>query len=149
MKQLSDNQAPGARSQTIGSDLSVGVPILDEQHQKILALIDELASYPHETIDSEPISEILPAIVDHILKHFDTEETFLRSTDIAKADLDRVIKEHSEIAEFLIQLQYRAISQKVMTAAELHEKLREAIISHLTASDSGMRKLTVVRDAYC
>lgn len=137
------DQGPEGGGNVTDTSLSVGVPMLDQQHRQILVLIGELANCPNDMVNSEKVGEILAMIVALLLKHFQLEEEFLKQTDIAQAEFDVFVREHNAIADFLIQLQYRAISEQVMKASDLHEILYTKLLSHLVNSDMAIRRLTL------
>ncbi len=57
--------------------LSVGVSEIDEQHQKLYAIIDELVKAQHAVLDKSAVLAIITQLVDYSDYHFRTEDNFM------------------------------------------------------------------------
>ncbi|MEJ2155357.1 MAG: bacteriohemerythrin [Desulfobacteraceae bacterium] len=58
-------------------DLSVGVSEIDEQHQKLYSIIDELIKAQKDVLDKKAILVILTQLVDYSDYHFRTEDNYM------------------------------------------------------------------------
>ena len=56
---------------------SVGVRALDDQHKKILSIINKLIENSHEAVDSELISNSLGEMGEYATQHFRLEEQMM------------------------------------------------------------------------
>ena len=80
-------------------NFSVGVPELDEQHQQIILMINQLVDYIHQEKDAKSIAFILDEMHSYIIEHFSTEERML--TKIKYKGLDEQKDSHNKfISEF-------------------------------------------------
>lgn len=59
------------------SSFSVGVARLDEQHKRIIGMINLMISAPDNTVKSETISETLTRMTQYAEEHFVTEEQLM------------------------------------------------------------------------
>lgn len=58
-------------------ELSVGVSEIDEQHQKLYAIIDELKQLQNKVLDKRALLGILTQLVDYSDYHFRTEDNYM------------------------------------------------------------------------
>lgn len=58
-------------------EFSVGVAEIDEQHQKLYAIIDELQNAHRKSLDYKAILAILSQLVDYSDYHFRTEDNYM------------------------------------------------------------------------
>ncbi len=58
-------------------ELSVGVNEIDEQHQKLYAIIDELVKAQSAVVDKSAVLAIITQLVDYSDYHFRTEDNYM------------------------------------------------------------------------
>jgi hemerythrin len=58
-------------------DLSVGVTRMDEQHKRLILMINRLLRQPDATTRSEPISDLINDMTGYARDHFQAEEEML------------------------------------------------------------------------
>jgi hemerythrin-like metal-binding protein len=70
-------------------DFSVGVVRLDEQHKRLIQMINRLIAKPQTTTESEMVSDLLSDMTNYAQKHFAAEEELSGSitTHISKNTL--------------------------------------------------------------
>ena len=71
---------------------SVGVSQMDEEHKRILAIINQMVEHPEASERSETISEILGHLTTYAYEHFEHEEKLLE--DHGYPDLNSQRVEH-------------------------------------------------------
>lgn len=59
------------------ASLSVGVTEIDEQHQRLFTIIDELSNAKRDSLDRASILAILGQLVDYSDYHFRTEDNYM------------------------------------------------------------------------
>ena len=59
-------------------DFSVGVVRLDEQHKRLIQMINRLIAKPQTTTKSEMVSDLLSDMTNYAQKHFAAEEELMR-----------------------------------------------------------------------
>ncbi len=71
-------------------EFSVGVAEFDQQHKKIIGLINQLIDNQHESVHSELISDTLAEMTEYTFQHFRDEEAYLKQHDYP------LLSEHTE-----------------------------------------------------
>ncbi len=148
--QVKDSPGTASLAEINWSDaFSVGVAELDEQHKKLIALINRLAAYARlgsaapaataaaHTSQREPagaVHELLSELFDYTRRHFKAEEEHMQS--IGYARLPAHVAEHAvfleKIAGFTI-----ASASGVVEAVKMHRYLLEWFTEHILAADMG------------
>jgi hemerythrin len=87
--------------------LQVNIDSIDNQHKKLLGLINELYDAIYEQKGGDVVSRVLTEVVDYTDYHFKTEEELFRKYAYAEASAH--VKEHEylrkEAREFLKKLE--------------------------------------------
>lgn len=83
--------------------LSIGVAEIDNQHRRLVALINEL----HDAIavgrDRETLAKVLDELMDYTFYHFDTEERLMRDHRYMERGLHE--NQHRELTKTAAELQ--------------------------------------------
>jgi hemerythrin-like metal-binding protein len=82
-------------------DLSVGIPVIDEEHQRILAMIQRLQAAGQDR-NRQVAQEVLLDLREYTVRHFKHEEALFRSADYPEAD--EHIAEHRNLTKKVDQL---------------------------------------------
>lgn len=85
---------------------SVGIPTLDQHHQHLATLINRLSEFGSGEGNSEPVDEILSALVQYAMYHFEHEEKLMASLDYPRLDKHRL--EHTQFFEVITETSYGA-----------------------------------------
>lgn len=80
-----------------GDEYSVGVPSLDEQHGKMVSLLNQLHDGMMTGTDKIALGGILQALITYTLMHFTYEEELLVRTGYPDCDAHQ--KEHAELIQ--------------------------------------------------
>jgi hemerythrin len=124
-------------SQTVWTEgMSVGVKVLDEDHKKVFALIDEL----HEAIVAGHKKEVLEAsigrLMDYSLTHLAREEAFFDESGYPGAAAHRL--QHQRMVLRVESLRARMETGPVsMLSLELRNFLQDWWQVHIMGSDQG------------
>jgi hemerythrin len=114
------------------SDLSVGVPEMDNQHRQLINMINDLM----DNIDSLGKDEILKAYTalgDFVVKHFKEEEEFMESIQYDGLATHKIIHERllNQLGDFAKQIEDGTLdSEKLFSFLELWLK------SHIMGIDA-------------
>jgi len=116
------------------SDMSVGVMVLDEDHKKLVGIINQL----HFGISAGHSREILEAVLDQLVDytkfHFAREEELFARTNYLDAPTHKL--EHDHFVRQIMDLQERANKAPVsMLNMELMGFLRHWLVAHIQGSD--------------
>jgi hemerythrin len=114
--------------------MSVGVTVLDEDHKKLIGIINQL----HFGIVAGHKREVLEAVLDHLVGyaryHFAHEEELLVKTGYLDTLAHKM--EHEKFMDRICSLQTRIKSAPVsMLDLELMSFLRNWLLTHIQGSD--------------
>ena len=114
--------------------MSVGVASLDDDHKKLIGIINEL----HDGIVAGHKKEILAAVLDQLVDytkfHFTKEEELFLKTKYLGASTHMM--EHASFVSRITNLQERLKSAPVaMLDLELMSYLRNWLLTHIQGSD--------------
>jgi hemerythrin-like metal-binding protein len=121
-------------------DLSVGIESIDEEHQRLLTLVQRLnASDPVSS--PKIVKEILTDLRDYTVRHFRHEETIFKGTDYPH--IDEHVSEHEAMIN---KVKLMSTDADNVHPGNLAELLDEWIVNHIQVRD---RELTsYVRKQY-
>ncbi|MGA2276192.1 MAG: bacteriohemerythrin [Terracidiphilus sp.] len=116
------------------SDLSVGVEVLDDDHKKLMGIINQL----HFGITSGHKKEVLASVLDELVEytkfHFAREEAFFLQTNYLASSSHKL--EHETFIKRISNLQTRFKNTPVaMLDLELMSFLRNWLVTHIQGSD--------------
>jgi len=60
------------------SDFSVGIPAIDEQHKRLVGMINTMIEARDASVDSEVVSEVLDEMTRYAVEHFASEEALMQ-----------------------------------------------------------------------
>jgi hemerythrin-like metal-binding protein len=113
--------------------ISVNNTKIDNQHKKLIDLINELSKNSNEGAKSKIVNETLSELLRYTLIHFSDEEEFMRKAKYPK--LDQHIKTHKtfshKIALFCLDVQ----NGKASVTKELLQFLVDWLIGHISSDD--------------
>ncbi len=119
---------------------SVGISMIDSQHQQLFDLINQLHTSMVEKKSSEVMSKTLNSLIDYTVKHFAAEEKLLNSHNYADLDKHKVV--HQSFTQKIRGLQDEFKSGKPVTI-ELMSFLQNWLVEHIKGTD--MRYATVLK----
>lgn len=103
-------------------DFSVGVDLLDEQHQRILSLINKIIGYSTQDIKEEVILDALNTMKSYADEHFRTEEWYL--LDHSYPDYEA----HAEQHKAYIKKTFSLFSENILGSDATPQKLKEYLL---------------------
>lgn len=110
--------------------LSVGIEGIDDQHRKLVGMINEAYEATFEPRDSAEAVRLLEAMRDYALEHFAAEEYLMKGIDYP--ELDSHCKEHQL---FVDQLLAFTADEEPVDAEEIFAFLREWLVTHIMGTD--------------
>jgi hemerythrin len=124
---------------------SVGVPALDNQHRRLLEIINELAHVVTTGGQSDIFFAALDALVRYAETHFSDEERILRETGYpALADQQQ---EHDRFVSHLVQTSEKLHLKKAKLPEETVDFLKTWYIEHILGKDQEYKPFLVARGA--
>jgi len=113
-------------------DLSVGVKASDDDHKRLIVLIDRLSEGMSRGEGKAIIGKILDELESYTRYHFAREEEFFERTGYPAVDHKR---EHRELVEKIVILQSRYRTGETALAIETLEILKQWLTVHIRGTD--------------
>jgi hemerythrin-like metal-binding protein len=112
---------------------SVGVKELDNQHKKLIELINELYDSMRAGHGKDVLKQILNDLLEYTKYHFDTEEKyFIKYNYYGKTEH---MKEHAELKEKVMDLKQKVDGGKAVISNEILQFLKNWLSTHIMESD--------------
>ena len=114
--------------------LSVGVPSLDDQHKKMVGLLNQLHDGMMAGKDKMVLGDVLKAFITSTAIHFKYEEDLLARVDYPEGPSHRA--EHAELTRQIqnIRREYETIGPSAMTIPVM-SFLKNWLTSHILGAD--------------
>ena len=113
-------------------DLDTGIPVIDNQHKRIVEYINRLHDAVTNDQDRATVQEILDEVVDYTLTHFAFEEEMLEIIEYTG------LRDHQQMHRAFsqrIQEHQRAFAGGDDIAGELAQTLRDWLFHHIREDD--------------
>lgn len=115
--------------------MSVGVCVLDEDHKKLIAMINELHADMLAGHSNDVVGGILRQLANYTVEHFQREETFFAETKYPGAAAHK--REHEKLkAQVMIEIQ-KFQAGTAGLGMETLNLLRDWLKHHIQESDKG------------
>jgi hemerythrin len=114
-------------------DLRVGIGTIDEQHLKLVTLINELHVAMLERREKAVMSRVFGELVEYTKTHFATEEALFQEHGYPAEDSHR--NEHRHLAQRVIDLKEDFDAGNTAVTLEVMRFLREWLTRHILESD--------------
>lgn len=113
----------------------LGIPEIDLQHKKLLALADDMYEIVNGDEDSLKVnlSKVLKSLTDYTVYHFTSEEEFMRKYGYPSADMHKSMHDNF-IAEVTKQIKSLNTATKA-EAERLYKFLASWVLNHIAKSD--------------
>lgn len=116
------------------SDLSVGVASLDDDHKRLVGIINQLHYGIKAGHDQAVLAAVLNELMDYTRFHFEREEDMLVKAGYVAATAHMM--EHERFIQQISKVQARLKSSPVASLdLELMDFLRDWLFSHILVSD--------------
>jgi hemerythrin len=119
--------------------MSVGVKVLDDDHKKLVGMVNELHDGILEGHRAEALGHVLDQLVSYTRIHFSREEAFFDRTKYAGAVEHK--KEHDDLIAKALELQKRyKEGASSMLSLETMSFLKSWLAHHIQGSDKSYTK---------
>ena len=117
--------------------LSVGVDMIDTDHKRLVAMVNELHDAVRAARGKEVLGKVLDGLVDYTKSHFGREEVEMKQFNYPKA-ADHM-REHAALAKQVLEVQakYKAGNSAVLSM-EVMAFLRDWLLKHIQGSDRAL-----------
>ncbi|MCC6587944.1 MAG: hemerythrin family protein [Bryobacterales bacterium] len=112
---------------------SVGIQHIDEEHKKLLDLLNELWRSMMEGKGRDHIGRTLEGLIQYTLTHFETEEVLMREHAYPGYEAHR--QQHEKLTAQVRTMQAQYLGGHGTSARELMLFMQGWIVRHIVASD--------------
>jgi hemerythrin-like metal-binding protein len=113
--------------------LSVNIESIDEQHKKIIGMINELHDYVKQGSNRECMDGALVRLSVYTVKHFIYEESLFKKHGYTFQNEHK--KEHDELAERVTDLHKKHTIQREAIGEDLLKFFKDMMCEHITTYD--------------
>ncbi len=114
-------------------DLSVGVDSVDEQHKKLVNMINALNASLTKGEESAVLSKIFDGLVAYVDKHFTDEEKLFTQAGWSGADAHK--EKHKDLVADVMEFKAKLDSGGDTIGIKLMQFLKEWLTNHIMKSD--------------
>lgn len=123
---------------TWGPSLAVGVKEIDDQHQVLVKLANELNDAMRDGKGKEALGKILTELVSYTRKHFATEERLMDQYKYAQSAVHK--QQHKELVQTVSGLVAKFEKGDAALTTEVMNFLREWLMKHILNTDKALAK---------
>jgi len=114
--------------------LSVGVKVIDDDHKKLVSMVNELYDGITAGHGKEALGKVLDELVNYTKFHFKREEDFFAKTGYPAAVAHK--KEHDDLTTQVLDVQAKYKSGAMATLSlEVMNFLKNWLVNHIQGSD--------------
>ncbi len=112
---------------------SVGVAEIDQQHQQLMALINELNDAMSQGKGRQAVGEILGKLISYTARHFSDEERLLSQHGYPEYEGHKA--KHAKMVDKVKALQKDVDSGKLTVSADVMKFLQDWLSKHIKGTD--------------
>jgi hemerythrin len=118
--------------------LSVGVAVLDNDHKKLVALVNELYDAMQAGHGKDKLGRVLGELINYTKEHFAREESFFARTGYPAAAPHK--EQHEDLTRQVIEVQQKYAAGNAATLSlDVMHFLRTWLVKHIQGSDQSYR----------
>ncbi|MBF0369385.1 MAG: hemerythrin family protein [Magnetococcales bacterium] len=118
--------------------LSVGIPEIDKDHQRLIDLLNDLIQSVAENKESEEMEIVLEELLSYTLWHFRHEERLMQTYEYDGFMEHK--NEHASLLEQAVNLQNKFKAEGEGITPEVLDFLKEWVTKHILGTDMQMAK---------
>jgi hemerythrin len=118
---------------TWNDSLSVKIESIDEQHKKLIEMINDFYDNVGKKSNDELISKLVKGMKNYTLMHFGTEERYMKQFDFPNFEQHK--KEHDAFISKVNDLEVKLKSGKAILSFEITNFLKDWIKNHIQEED--------------
>lgn len=113
----------------------IGVPSIDEQHRRLVDLINVIATAVTEKAALPDLRALFGQLTDYAVTHFNDEELVMNASGLPDTDKDAHRKEHQAFVQKASEIATQKALDQTAVAEQVLEFLTIWLISHILGSD--------------
>jgi hemerythrin-like metal-binding protein len=115
-------------------DLSVDIESIDNQHKKLIDLINQFYENIRLSSNKELIADLIAGMKSYTIFHFNAEEKLLKQYNYPDFEIHK--KEHENFLNKVNDLENRFRAGKLIISFEITDFLKKWIRNHIMETDS-------------
>ncbi len=112
---------------------SLNISLIDEQHKKLFEIINKAIIAEKHSKVAKDVLEILDEMTEYALKHFETEERYMKEFNFPEYQTHR--NEHIDFTNNTIDYKNRIVGGDFQIINEILEYLKQWLVNHIQVSD--------------
>lgn len=125
--------------------LSVKIKSIDDQHKKLVEMINEFYENIRSNSNNESISALINKMKEYTIYHFEFEEKLLETNNYSDIELHK--KEHEDFIKKVVDLETRFNEGKLIISFEITSFLKDWLKKHIKGTDMQYSALLVENGA--
>jgi hemerythrin-like metal-binding protein len=113
--------------------LSVGVQQIDNEHKKLVVLVNDLNDSMKNGKSKESLQKVFCELVDYTVTHFSNEELLMQKVNYSNFAGHK--HEHDELTKKVRALKDDFAAGKMMISIEVRDFLKNWIVNHIQKTD--------------
>ena len=118
--------------------LSVKINSIDEQHKKLIDLINSFYENINHGSQKERMLELIKSLKEYTVFHFSTEEKYMKQTNYP--DFISHKQEHDKFVSKVLDFEERYKSGKLLLSIEVTNFIKEWVCNHIMVTDEKYSK---------
>jgi hemerythrin-like metal-binding protein len=124
-------------------ELSVNIKSIDDQHKKLIDLINQFYENIRIASNKELIADLISGMKNYTIYHFKAEEKLLKQYNYPDFEIHK--QEHENFLNKVNDLEERFREGKLIISFEITDFLKKWIRNHIQETDSKYSKLLINR----
>ena len=112
---------------------SVKIESIDEQHKKLIDMLNEFYNNIQSKSSKESIAKLLNQMKAYAMFHFETEERYMKQYGFPEHDFHK--KEHNEFIEKVKDIEKRFNAGELIVSFEITNYLKKWLKDHINGTD--------------
>jgi len=118
------------------NDFEISIPEIDQQHKKLVALLNDLyAKFQEDETDKEYLIKLLIELYDYTDYHFESKEKFYHKKESDKSRVKKHIQEHKKFLSNVLAFKRKVENGEDDFTLELMFFLKDWVIEHIMYND--------------
>ncbi len=113
---------------------SVGISIIDNEHKKLIGIINKVILLQHNSSSPEDIKEVISEMNKYIHAHFAAEEAYMVKFDYP--DYENHRKEHQAFSIQTMAFLDKVTNSNRRLVCEILEHLKSWLVNHVQGTDT-------------
>jgi hemerythrin len=113
--------------------LSVGMDVIDDQHKKLVSIVNRLYDAMRNGKGSEILGDVLSELIEYTRYHFTAEEALMK--DNAYPGYQSHRSAHSMLVEKVMDLELDLKAGKIALSVQVFQFLKDWLVNHIQGED--------------